>query len=113
MSLLADKPRLDQRVALGEVVPTDYLAWLRRATLAAFCVYAIIWTRDNGIIWDRLSIARAVAIFLVCAFIGRPIRQWRTLGIDLLLYCAMWYAYETTRGAADGRILGIKFPLQV
>ena len=35
------------------------------------------------------------------------------LAIDLALYCAMWFAYETTRGAADGRIFGIKFPLQV
>ena len=25
----------------------------------------------------------------------------------------MWFAYETTRGAADGKIFGIKFPLQV
>ena len=25
----------------------------------------------------------------------------------------MWFVYETTRGAADGRIFGIKFPLQV
>ena len=54
-----------------------------------------------------------MAIFLVCAFIGRPARQWGTLAIDLLLYCAMWFAYETTRGAADGKIFGIKFPLQV
>jgi membrane-associated phospholipid phosphatase len=73
----------------------------------------VLWTRDNGILWDRLGIARAVTIFLICAFIGRPLRQWGVLAIDLLLYCAMWYAYETTRGAADGRLFGIKFPLQV
>ena len=113
MSVVADQPTLDHRVALGTIVPIDYLAWLRRTTLTAFCIYAIIWTRDNGILWDRVGIARAVAIFLVCAFIGRPARQWGTLAIDLLLYCAMWFAYETTRGAADGKILGIKFPLQV
>ncbi len=52
-------------------------------------------------------------MFLVCAFIGRPARQWGILAIDLLLYCLMWYAYETTRGAADGKVLGIKFPLQI
>jgi membrane-associated phospholipid phosphatase len=113
MSILADQPRLDHRVALGAVVPVDYLAWLRRTTLTVFCVYAVVWTRDNGILWDRLSIARAVAIFLACAFVGRPARQWGILAIDLLLYCAMWFAYETTRGAADGKIFGIKFPLQV
>jgi membrane-associated phospholipid phosphatase len=113
MSVVADQPQLDHRVALGSVVPIDYLAWLRRTTLTCFCVYAILWTRDNGILWDRLGIARAVTVFLICAFIGRPLRQWGILAIDLLLYCAMWYLYETTRGAADGRLFGIKFPLQV
>ena len=113
MSIVADQPQLDHRVALGAVVPTDHLAWVRRSALTVFCVYAIVWTRDNGILWDRLGIARAVAVFLVCAFVGRPARQWGVLAIDLLLYCVMWYAYETTRGAADGRIFGIRFPLQV
>ena len=113
MSIVADQPQLDHRVALGAVVPVDYLAWVRRTALTIFCVYAIVWTRDNGILWDRLGIARAVAVFLVCAFVGRPARQWGILAIDLSLYCAMWYAYETTRGAADGKIFGIKFPLQV
>ena len=113
MSIVADQPQLDHRVALHAVVPTDYLAWVRRTALTIFCVYAIVWTRDNGILWDRLGVARAVAVFLVCAFVGRPARQWGMLLVDVLLYCAMWYAYETTRGAADGKIFGVKFPLQV
>ncbi|MGZ4678954.1 MAG: phosphatase PAP2 family protein [Ilumatobacteraceae bacterium] len=113
MSVVADQPTLDHRVALGAIVPIDYLAWIRRVTLTCFCIYALIWTRDNGILWDRVGIAKAVAIFLACAFIGRPARQWATLALDLLLYCAMWFAYETTRGAADGRIFGLRFPLQV
>lgn len=113
MSVVADQSTQEPRVALGALVPIDYLAWLRRTTLTCFCIYAVTWTRDNGILWDRLGIARAVTIFLICAFIGRPVRQWGTLAIDLVLYCAMWFAYETTRGAADGKIFGIKFPLQV
>lgn len=113
MSVVADQPQLDERTALGDVVPIDYLMWLRRVALTAFSVYAFLWTRDNGILWDRLGIARAVTVFLMCAFIGRPARQWGILVIDLLLYSAMWFAYETTRGAADGDIFGIKFPLQV
>ena len=113
MSVVAYQPQLDHRVALGDIVPIDYLAWVRRTTLTCFCVYAIVWTRDNGILWDRLGVARAVAVFLACAFVGRPARQWGILAIDLSLYCAMWYAYETTRGAADGRVFGIKFPLQI
>jgi hypothetical protein len=113
MSVVADHSTLDRRVELGAIVPIDYLAWLRRTMLTAFCIYAVIWTRDNGILWDRLSIARAVTIFLICAFIGRPARQWGTLAIDLALYCLMWFLYEMTRGAADGKIFGFKFPLQV
>jgi membrane-associated phospholipid phosphatase len=69
--------------------------------------------KENGILWDRIGIAHAVALFLLCAFIGRPARQWAVLAVDLALYCAMWLAYEMTRGAADGKVLGIKFPLQV
>jgi membrane-associated phospholipid phosphatase len=113
MSVVADQPLLDHRAALGEIVPIDYLAWIRRVALTCFCVYAVVWTRDNGILWDRIGIARAVTVFLICAFIGRPLRQWGILAIDLVLYCLMWYAYETTRGAADGKLFGIRFPLQV
>lgn len=113
MSVVADQPQLDQRTALGEVVPIDYLAWLRRTALTCFCFYALVWTRDHGILWDRLGIARAVTVFLICAFVGRPARQWGILAIDLALYCAMWFAYETTRGAADGALFGVRFPLQV
>jgi membrane-associated phospholipid phosphatase len=113
MSIVADQPQLDHRVELADVVPVDYWAWIRRVTLTSFCLYAVWWTKDNGILWDRLNIAKAVAIFLVCAFVGRPARQWAVLVADLALYCLMWFAYETTRGAADGRLLGIRFPLQV
>ena len=113
MSVVADQPLLDHRAALGDIVPIDYLAWIRRVALTCFCVYAVVWTRDNGILWDRIGIARAVTVFLICAFIGRPLRQWGILAIDLVLYCLMWYAYETTRGAADGKLFGIRFPLQV
>ena len=35
--------------------------------------------------------------------------MWRQLAIDSLLYAAMWYAYERTRGAADA----LGFPVQV
>jgi membrane-associated phospholipid phosphatase len=113
MSLVAEPLLRDHRVALGGVVPVDYLLWLRRAALTVFCVYALWWTSENGILWDRINVAKAVALFLVCAFVGRPARQWGVLAIDLALYCAMWFAYETTRGAADGSLGGIKFPLQV
>jgi len=113
MSVVAEQPTITRRLPLGTVVPVDYLAWVRRTTTTIFCIYAVVWTKQNGILWDRLSVARAIAVFLVCAFIGRPLRQWGILAIDLMLYCVMWFLYETTRGAADGKIFGIRFPLQV
>ena len=54
MSVVADQPKLDHRVALGTVVPIDYLAWVRRTALV-FLHLRVIWTRDNGILWDRLG----------------------------------------------------------
>jgi membrane-associated phospholipid phosphatase len=113
MSVVAEQPTLTRRVPLDTFVPVDYWAWVRRTTTTIFCVYAVVWTKQNGILWDRTGIAKAIAAFLVCAFIGRPLRQWGRLGIDLLLYCLMWFMFETTRGAADGKIFGIRFPLQV
>jgi membrane-associated phospholipid phosphatase len=117
MSVLAGRSAFDhafdQRVSLAEIVPVDYMAWVRRVAITCFCIYGVLWTRDNGILWDRVGIAKAVGIFLLCAFIGKPLRTWAILGVDIVFYCAMWYCYESTRGAADGRIFGIKFPLQV
>jgi membrane-associated phospholipid phosphatase len=113
MSVVARRTSLDERVTLNELVPIDYMQWVRRVAITCFCIYGILWTRDNGILWDRVGIAKAVGIFLLCAFIGRPARQWMILGVDVACYCAMWYCYESTRGAADGRIFGLKFPLQV
>ena len=75
MSVVAEQPTLTRRVSLDTVVPVDYLAWVRRTTLTIFCIYAVVWTKQNGILWDRLSVARAIAVFLVCAFIGRPLRH--------------------------------------
>ena len=101
MSVVADQPQLDHRVGtrrgrsgrlpgLAATHDPDLFLRLRGRSGRA----------DNGILWDRFGIARAVAIFLVCAFIGTPVGQWGVLAIDWSLYCAMWFAYETTRGAA-------------
>lgn len=113
MSVVADQPKLDHRVALGAVVPVDIWRITRITAMGIYLVLMVWWFRTQGMVWERISVAVALGIFLVCAFIGRPLRDWRTLGLDVAFYCAMWYGYETTRGAADGRILGIKFPLQI
>jgi membrane-associated phospholipid phosphatase len=113
MSVLADQPQLDDRVALGAVVPVDVWRIVRLTAMSGYVVLMVWWFRTQGMVWERLSVAVALFIFLVCAFIGKPLREWRTLVFDVGCYSVMWYGYETTRGAADGKIFGIKFPLQV
>ncbi|MEP7202672.1 MAG: phosphatase PAP2 family protein [Ilumatobacteraceae bacterium] len=113
MSVVADKPTLDHRVALGAVVPVDVWRIVRLAAMGFYVVIMLWWFRTQGMVWERISVAVALGVFLLCAFIGKPLREWGRLAFDVSFYCAMWYAYETTRGAADGKIFGIKFPLQV
>ena len=67
------------------------------------------WTRNRGLVTDRISVAAALGMFLLCANLGRPWRRWAQLVVDALLYCLMWFGYEMTRGVADR--LGM--PLQV
>ena len=113
MSVLADQPQLDQRVGLGAVVPIDVWRIVRITAMGLYLALMLWWFRTQGMVWERISVAVALGIFLVSAFIGKPLREWGRLGIDVACYCAMWYLYETTRGAADGTLLGIKFPLQI
>ena len=110
---MADRPQFDHRTALDAVVPID--VW-RRVRLTAMSIYLVVmlwWFRTQGLIWERITVAAALGVFLVCAFIGKPLREWRRLAVDVAAYYVMWLAYETTRGAADGRVFGIRFPLQI
>jgi membrane-associated phospholipid phosphatase len=113
MSVVADRPQFDHRTALGAVVPVDVWRIVRLTAMSIYVVVMLWWFRTQGMVWERISVAVALGIFLVCSFIGKPLREWGRLAIDVAFYCAMWYGYETTRGAADGRVFGIKFPLQI
>lgn len=74
------------------------------------CTLAYLWwSRVHGLVTDRISAAVAVGVFLMCAFAGKPWRRWGQVAGDAVLYAGMWFAYESTRGAADG--LGM--PLQL
>ena len=90
-------------------VPAD--RW-RPVRLALFVVYGLTYAISfvrNGIIIDRVSVVISVVILLVIGQVGRPWYRWRQLATALVLYIAMWLAYDETRGAADR--LGM--PLQV
>ncbi len=91
------------------VVPRDPLFFVRGAAMAVFGVAYAVRLRHDGLLVDRISVAIALGLFLLCAFIGRPWRRWGVLVVDAAIYAAMWFAYETTHGAADQ----LGFPLQV
>lgn len=99
-------------IALGAVVPFDRWRLVRLIMMAAYLVFFIGWSYQKGMIWQRLAVAAFLGAFLVCAYVGRSAKTWLLLAFDLLFYCAMWYAYETTRGVADDGVYGLKFPVQ-
>lgn len=83
---------------------------LVRAGLLVVYVLVFTWSvLDRGLPVARLAVLSWVAVALVLASVGRPVRdQVRMLG-DMAVYTAMWLAYDRSRGMADG--LGM--PLQV
>lgn len=82
---------------------------IRRALLAVYAVAYVVWFWRYGLIIDRISVLISVAALIVIAHIGRPLRSWGRMVVDLTLYVATWIAYDETRGAADR----IGMPLQV
>lgn len=82
---------------------------IRRVLLGGYGVAYVAWFLKYGVIIDRLSVMLAVTVFLLIGHIGKPWRDWLYLPIGLVLYAAMWLAYDETRGSADR----IGMPLQV
>jgi membrane-associated phospholipid phosphatase len=102
-------PVAPARTPLSAAVPFDRMRAVRLGLMSGYAVGYLWWLRARGLPIDRISVAISVGIFLLCAFIGRSWRTWAVLLLDVVLYCAMWFAYEMTRGAADR----LGFPLQV
>ncbi len=100
---------VDASRGVASFVPADRWRLVRLALFVVYgLAYAISFVR-NGIIIDRVSVVISVVILLVIGQVGRPWYRWRQLASALVLYIAMWLAYDETRGAADR--LGM--PLQV
>jgi membrane-associated phospholipid phosphatase len=86
-----------------------WLATIRRILLAAYGIAYIAWFFKYGVIIDRISVVISVAVFLVIGYIGKPLRAWLRLPLDMALYALMWFIYDESRGAADR----VGMPLQV
>jgi len=88
-------------LTLRSVVPEDDFRLVRLALMFEFLFVYLWWLRVQGLPIDRISVAISVALFLLCAFVGKTWRTWGILLLDCAFYCVMWLAYERTRGAAD------------
>lgn len=121
MSTATDAPTFvppSSRPGLGTVVPYEWFRPVRITLMWTYLVGYLLWLKYRGLTVDRVSVAIAVGIFLICAFVGRTWRTWGVLLVDCIAYCTMWVAYEKTRGAADDGVsffglFRVKFPLQV
>lgn len=99
------------RPDLVALVPRDPLFAVRAVAISAYVAGYLWWSWRQGLILDRISASTALGLFLLCAFVGLPWRRWAVLVGDALLYAAMWFAYEMTRGAADR--LGAPYQLEI
>jgi len=105
------------RVRLAGAVPYEWFRPVRLTLMWTYLVGYLVWLKTRGLTIDRVSVAIAVGIFLLCAFVGKSWRTWAVLLMDCVAYCLMWLAYEKTRGAADDGVsffglFRVKFPLQ-
>jgi len=90
-------------------VPHDPWQPVRLAAMAGVAVTYLWWSRTQGLVTDRISATVAVGVFVVAAFVGHPWRRWGQVAVDAVAYALLWFAYESSRGIADG--LGM--PLQL
>jgi membrane-associated phospholipid phosphatase len=107
-----------ERARLRDAVPFEWLRPARLVLMWGYLAGYLWWLKYRGLTVDRISVAMAVGVFLLCAFVGKSWRTWGVLLLDCFAYCVMWLGYERTRGAADDgvSVLGlfrIRFPLQV
>lgn len=82
---------------------------VRRALLALFGIAYLVSFFTNGLPISRKSVMLTVLIPVVIGHLGRPLRRWGWMVLELAFYVAMWFAYDYSRGIADR----LGFPVQV
>ncbi len=92
---------IGERPQLKHVVPIDTFRIVRLTAMSIFFLVYVWYLRNVGLPIDRITVAFSLFLFLVCAFIGKPLWSWALLVADVVAYAAMWFAYEMTRGYAD------------
>jgi hypothetical protein len=94
-------PRRFRDTLVQRLIPTSRWGWVRRIGLAAYVLGYVIAFFTVGLFVDRISVTISVAVLMVVVHLGRPLRAWLTMVLDLALYSVMWVAYDETRGIAD------------
>jgi hypothetical protein len=94
---------------VGPLTRDDRWNPIRTTLFAAFGIAYVAWFFFKGVIIDRISVTISIAILLIIANVGKPLKRWGVLLVEVSAYVAMWFIYERTRGVADS--LGM--PLQV
>ena len=82
---------------------------VRRAALALYFVFFILWSAHYGIPVQRELVIAWVCGALACACIGRHPREMLQLIIDWLPMVLVLAAYDLTRGVADKLGIGVHF----
>ncbi len=98
-----------ERRSLADAVPIDPWYVVRLVLFGVYAAGYLWFVISRGLIIDRISVGISVGIFILIGHLGRPVRRWALLVFDIACYCAMWLAYEQSRGWADRA----GFPLQV
>ena len=76
----------------------------RHLRVAAFSVYlvAFVWAGFvYGLPPDRIAVLSWVLGGFVAGAVGRPWWVWRLMARDFVVFVAMWFAYDYSRGMAD------------
>lgn len=89
-------------------LPSPWTA-VRRCALVLYAVALIAYTATYGVPVQRELVIAWTCGALLCASIGRPPREIRTLLFDWLPLVAVLGVYDFTRGAADSLGIGVHF----
>ena len=76
----------------------------RHLRVAAFSAYlvAFVWAGFvYGLPTDRIAVLSWVLGGFVAGAVGRPWWVWRLMARDFVVFVAMWFAYDYSRGMAD------------
>jgi membrane-associated phospholipid phosphatase len=110
MALRTTVPLRDPSSSLTDPAPVAASSvttkrWFAAARLFGAIVYVAEFVRSyhrDGFPFDRERLFLWIGVALVIAMIGRPWRRWIQIVVDWLPFAVLFFAYDYSRGIADG-----------